>query len=243
MNETATIYRMVTPEHICPFGIKAKDLLRREGVPVRDRALKTREETERFQHLYDVDTTPQIFIGERRIGGYEHLRQHFGLQAEHSDATTRLPLIALLGFAGLITLALIWRLPVTLNSVISADMFAGLSMCVLAILKLQDLVAFTDRFVTYDLLASRWVPYAYIYPFAEAFVGLGMLSAALTPWVSLTALFIGSIGTASVVKAVYIDRRDLKCACVGGSSKVPLGALSLSENLAMVLLGGWMLLR
>ncbi len=243
MNETATIYRMVTPEHICPFGIKAKDLLRREGVQVCDRALKTRAETEQFKHRYDVASTPQIFIGDRRIGGYERLRQHFGLQAEHRDIVSRKPLIALFALAALITLALIWRLPVTLGSVIAVDLFAGLSLCVLAILKLQDLVAFTDRFVTYDLLASRWVPYAYIYPFAEAFVGLGMLSAALTPWVSLTALFIGSIGTASVLKAVYIDRRDLQCACVGGSSKVPLGALSLTENLAMVLLGGWMILR
>jgi len=45
----------------------------------------------------------------------------------------------------------------------------------------------------------------------------------------------------SVFKAVYIDRRELKCACVGGSSKVPLGFVSLTENLAMVAMALWML--
>jgi hypothetical protein len=44
----------------------------------------------------------------------------------------------------------------------------------------------------------------------------------------------------SVFKAVYIDRRELKCACVGGSSSVPLGFLSLTENLMMVAMAVWM---
>jgi hypothetical protein len=44
-----------------------------------------------------------------------------------------------------------------------------------------------------------------------------------------------------VFKAVYIDKRQLKCACVGGSSNVPLGFVSLTENLGMVAMGVWML--
>lgn len=44
----------------------------------------------------------------------------------------------------------------------------------------------------------------------------------------------------SVFKAVYIDKRELKCACVGGSSRVPLGFVSLTENLAMVGMALWM---
>ena len=41
---------------------------------------------------------------------------------------------------------------------------------------------------------------------------------------------------------VYVQKRELKCACVGGSSKVPLGFVSLSENLAMVGMALWMLI-
>ena len=54
---------------------------------------------------------------------------------------------------------------------------------------------------------------------------------------------IGGIGAISVIKAVYIDKRELKCACVGGSSNVPLGFVSLTENLMMLGMGLWMLVR
>ena len=55
------------------------------------------------------------------------------------------------------------------------------------------------------------------------------------------ALFIGTVGAVSVFKAVYVDERELKCACVGGSSNVPLGFVSLTENLVMIVMGAWML--
>ena len=54
------------------------------------------------------------------------------------------------------------------------------------------------------------------------------------------ALTIGSIGAVSVVKAVYVEKRELKCACVGGSSNVPLGFVSLTENVMMVAMALWM---
>ena len=42
------------------------------------------------------------------------------------------------------------------------------------------------------------------------------------------------MGAVSVFKAVYVDKRELKCACVGGASNVPLGFVSLTENLMMI---------
>jgi hypothetical protein len=61
-------------------------------------------------------------------------------------------------------------------------------------------------------------------------------------WVSIpVALFIGTVGAVSVFYAVYIQKRDIKCACVGGSSNVPLGFVSLTENVMMVAMALWML--
>jgi len=57
------------------------------------------------------------------------------------------------------------------------------------------------------------------------------------------ALTIGTIGAVSVCKAVYVDRRELKCACVGGDSNVPLGFVSLTENLFMIGMAVWMLAK
>lgn len=68
-----------------------------------------------------------------------------------------------------------------------------------------------------------------------------MLAGALTWLAAPVALFIGGVGAVSVFKAVWIDKRELKCACVGGSSNVPLGFVSLTENLMMVGMAAWML--
>lgn len=75
----ATIYRMVTPEHECPFGLKARDLLSRRGYTVEDRWLTSRAETDAFKSEHDVKTTPQTFIDGQRVGGYDDLRRFFGL--------------------------------------------------------------------------------------------------------------------------------------------------------------------
>ncbi|KKL79870.1 hypothetical protein LCGC14_2010500 [marine sediment metagenome] len=56
--KTAVLYRMVMEEHVCPYGLKSKDLLEREGYSIDDRPLKTREETDAFMEKHGVDTTP-----------------------------------------------------------------------------------------------------------------------------------------------------------------------------------------
>ncbi|TCN21272.1 hypothetical protein EV184_12648 [Sinorhizobium americanum] len=70
-----------------------------------------------------------------------------------------------------------------------------------------------------------------------------MISGAMLWFAIPVALIIGTIGAISVFKAVYIDRRELKCACVGGDSNVPLGFISLTENLMMVVMAIWMLVK
>jgi hypothetical protein len=87
------------------------------------------------------------------------------------------------------------------------------------------------------------VPYAYAYPFLEWFAGAFMAAGVLN-WLSIpVALVIGGVGGASVFYAVYVQKRELKCACVGGSGSVPLGFVSLMENVFMVAMALWMLLK
>jgi glutaredoxin len=241
--KTATLHRMVMPDHICPFGLKSKDLLTREGFAVEDHHLTTKQETEAFKRAHGVKTTPQTFIGGERVGGYDDLREHFGKapagQAE--DETSYQPVIAVFAVALLMALAVSWYALGDIFTVRMVEWFIAISMCILAILKLQDLESFSNMFLGYDLLAQRWVRYAYIYPFGEALAGVLMIAHALLFIAIPVALFIGTVGAVSVFKAVYIDRRELKCACVGGGSNVPLGFISLTENLMMVAMGLWML--
>lgn len=239
----ATLYRMVTADHLCPFGLKSLDLLRREGFSVDDRHLATRDQTDAFMREQGVETTPQTFIGGRRIGGYDDLRAHFGKAVPDEDGVSYQPVIAVFTMALLMALAAAWHAFGTVVTVRTAEWFIALSMCILALLKLQDLEGFSNRFLGYDLLARQAVRYAYVYPFAEAFAGILMIAAVLTWMAAPVALFIGTIGSVSVIKAVYVDRRALKCACVGGGGNVPLGFLSLTENLMMVAMAVWMMLK
>lgn len=239
----ADLYRMVMDEHVCPFGLRAKALLERQGYEVDDHKLKSRKEVEAFQDKHDVETTPQVFIKGERVGGYEDLRRWFGLAVRDKSETSYTPVIAVFGMAALIALAVSWAAYGDVLRLRTAEWFVSISMCILAVQKLRDLRSFADQFLGYDLLAQRSVRYASFYPFAEGLAGVLMTAGAFIWLASPLALFIGSIGAVSVFKAVYIDKRDLKCACVGGDSNVPLGAISLTENLMMVAMGAWMLIK
>ena len=239
--KTATLYRMVMDKHVCPYGLRSKHLLESNGYKVEDHWLTTRAETDAFKAKHDVKTTPQTFIDGQRIGGNNDLRRYLGKSVSDPDATSYKPVIAIFAVAALMALTLSWSMTGALLTVRAGEMFIAISMCVLAIQKLQDVRGFATMFLGYDLLAQRWVPYASIYPFAEALAGILMLGRVLG-WISIpVALFIGTIGAISVFYAVYVQKRELKCACVGGSSNVPLGFVSLTENVMMVAMALWML--
>lgn len=239
----AELHRMVTAEHTCPWGLKALDLLKREGYEVDDHKLTSRAEIDAFKAEHNVETTPQTFIAGKRVGGYDELLRFFDKEVKDKDAVTYTPVIALFAMAAFMALATSWAAYGSLVTVAAAEWFIAISMCLLALQKLKDVDGFATMFLNYDLLAQRWVRYGHIYPFAEGLAGVLMVAGALM-WLSIpVALFIGTIGAVSVFKAVYIDKRELKCACVGGDSNVPLGFVSLTENLMMVGMAIWMLVK
>ncbi|MEJ7661863.1 MAG: hypothetical protein WKG07_20935 [Hymenobacter sp.] len=83
----------------------------------------------------------------------------------------------------MLTLAINVLTGAPLTGLLGAGRFIAVSMCLLAMLKLQDLERFSSMFLGYDLLARRYVPYAYAYPFAELAAGIPMLAGILT-WFS-----------------------------------------------------------
>jgi glutaredoxin len=243
MAQTAVLYRMVMPDHLCPFGLKSKDLLERKGFEVEDHELTSREQTDAFMEEHGVDTTPQTFIDGERIGGYNELREHFGEEVKDEDETTYRPVLAIFAVGFLTALAISYAAYGTVFTLRAAEWFIAVSMVLLALQKLQDVESFSTMFLNYDLLARRWVRYGSVYPYAEALAGILMIAGALIWIASPVALFIGTVGAVSVIKAVYVDKRELKCACVGGGSNVPLGFISLTENVLMVVMGLWMAIK
>lgn len=66
---------MVLPDHTCPFGVRAKQMLESAGYEVDDRILGSRQEVDALKAKYGVQTTPQIFIDDERIGGSDDLER------------------------------------------------------------------------------------------------------------------------------------------------------------------------
>lgn len=72
----ATLHRMVLPDHTCPFGVRAKQILQAEGFEVEDHILRSREEVDAFKAEHGVATTPIVFIDGERIGGSDDLERY-----------------------------------------------------------------------------------------------------------------------------------------------------------------------
>ena len=232
--EAVRLYRMDLPDHACPWGLRALHLLQERHIPFEDHRLTSSEEVEAFKAAHGVATTPQIFSGPARIGGYTELAARLGVRPETADISYA-PVVAVFGTAALMALVL--------SAGVSG--FMGISICLLAMLKLMDVEAFAASFRKYDLLSQLWRPWGRLYPGIELLVGLGLLLqpqyTEASQLVGAVAVWLGAIGMVSGGKAVFIDHLALNCACVGGNSKTPLGVVSFAENLIMALMGAVML--
>jgi len=112
------------------------------------------------------------------------------------------PLIAVFGTSFLITITLLR----------SFQIFMGISICLLAMLKLMDIDVFGTNYKKYDLISSQFDKWIYIYPFCELIIGISFLSSSPPSSVIFIALILGISGMISVFKSVYLDKLKLNCA-------------------------------
>ena len=119
----------------------------------------------------------------------------------------------------------------------------GISICLLAMLKLMDIEAFGKSYKKYDLISSQFNSWIYIYPFCELLIGISFLNSSPSHLIIFIALILGISGMISVFKAVYLDKLKLNCACIGGYAKTPLGISSFIENLSMAIMSVFILIN
>lgn len=106
--------------------------------------------------------------------------------------------------------------------------------------KLLDIRGFRDAYASYDVLAKRWYVYGFIYPFLELALGFAFLfrfQLVATLWASVILMGFGGIG---VLKAV-MNKRAIRCACLGTVLKLPMTTVTIVENFGMVLMSLLML--
>ena len=72
----AVLYRMVLPDHECPYGRRAKQLLEEQGFRIEEHILSTRDEVDAIKERHGLNTTPLILIDGKKIGGCEELEDY-----------------------------------------------------------------------------------------------------------------------------------------------------------------------
>lgn len=227
----------------CPYGKKAIELLKSKNIDFEDYVFQDETAEKNFKDKHSVKTTPQIFMNGERVGGFSDLAKKYGedpkLETENSKKSYK-PIVAIFSVSILLTIAS--QSTTIPETEVIMMIWMGFFLVLLAVQKLMDLSAFQKSFANYDLITKKVPVYGFVYPFAELVAGLGFISGYGLLYVAAIASVIGFFGSVSVIKAVYIDKRDLNCACAGGNTNLPLGFVSLSENLIMFLMGLWILI-
>ena len=81
MSQSVVLYRMILPEHTCPYGVRCAEMLKGAGIAFDDRILRSRQEVDAFEAEHGVTTTPQCFVDGERIGGSEELERWLETQS------------------------------------------------------------------------------------------------------------------------------------------------------------------
>lgn len=111
--------------------------------------------------------------------------------------------------------------------------FMGLFFLTFSLFKLIDYSTFPKSFSNYDPLAMKFPFYAKTYPFIELILGVCFLFRFEVQIISLITFFILSITTYGIIKTL-INKKEIECACLGTSLKLPMTEATLIENIIMI---------
>ncbi|MDG1005700.1 MAG: heavy-metal-associated domain-containing protein [Schleiferiaceae bacterium] len=120
--------------------------------------------------------------------------------------------------------------------------FMGLFYIVFGFFKMLDLKGFPDSFRMYDPLAKRLPIYGWAYPFIETALGLMFLMRFEVGIALISTLVVLGITTIGVTQTL-IDKKSIRCACLGTALKLPMTEATLIENTVMIAMALLMLIN
>jgi len=118
--------------------------------------------------------------------------------------------------------------------------FMGLFYIVFGFFKMLDLKGFPESFKMYDPLAKRLPIYGWIYPFLETALGIMFLMRFQVNIALIITLVVLGITTFGVTKTL-LDKKSIRCACLGTALKLPMTEATLIENTIMIAMAALML--
>ncbi|WP_111682180.1 heavy-metal-associated domain-containing protein [Winogradskyella tangerina] len=120
--------------------------------------------------------------------------------------------------------------------------FMGLFYIVFSFFKMLDLKGFPESFRMYDPLAKRVPVYGWVYPFIETALGLMFLMRFEVKIALIITLIVLGITTIGVTKTL-LDKKSIRCACLGTALKLPMTEATFIENAIMIVMAILMLVN
>ena len=103
--------------------------------------------------------------------------------------------------------------------------------------KLLDLRAFAESYAMYDVVAKRWGAWGYIYAFIELGLGIAFAVNLFPFYTNLVTLIVMSVSIVGVLQSV-LNKRKIKCACLGAVFNLPMSTVTIIEDALMIGMSG-----
>lgn len=123
----------------------------------------------------------------------------------------------------------------TFNSMLLMRHFMAGFFIVFSFFKLLNLAGFAQSYAMYDIVAKRWNTWGYIYPFVELVLGICYLTNIFPFEVNIATIIILTISSIGVIES-NINKRAIKCACLGDVFNLPMSTVTIVEDVSMVLM-------
>jgi copper chaperone CopZ len=127
------------------------------------------------------------------------------------------------------------------NLMTSMHLFMGGFFLVFSFFKLLDIKGFAYSYMTYDIIAKKWIGWGFIYPFIELSLGLAYLFHFAILEATIITLVVMSVSSIGVIQSL-IAKRKIQCACLGTVFNLPMSKITLIEDLLMVVMAAVMLI-
>ncbi|PHI21274.1 heavy metal transporter [Lewinellaceae bacterium SD302] len=149
------------------------------------------------------------------------------------------PLLMIIGF--ILGVSLLAQYPFeSFNGSLWMRHFMAGFFIVFAFFKLLNIQGFADSYRMYDIVARKWPGWGYIYPFVELGLGLFYLTGVFPFWTNVVTIVVLSVSSIGVIQS-NLNKRKIKCACLGEVFNLPMSTVTIVEDVSMVVMAGLML--
>jgi copper chaperone CopZ len=111
---------------------------------------------------------------------------------------------------------------------------------VFAFFKLLNIQGFADSYGMYDIVAAKWPGWGYVYPFVELGLGVLYLINVFPFWTNVVTIVVLGVSSIGVIQS-NLNKRKIKCACLGDVFNLPMSTVTIVEDVSMVAMAGLML--